>query len=72
MKTVILIFFIIPKKIEKNFMPNDLLMVELDELHRIWNNSNCPPEWPIVRESRVEDTFSYGVRPPLGEFEICA
>jgi hypothetical protein len=27
-------------------------MVKLDELHRIWNNSNCLPEWQIVRKSR--------------------
>jgi hypothetical protein len=32
---------------------NDLLMVELDELHRIWINSNCLPEWQIVRDSRM-------------------
>jgi hypothetical protein len=25
--------------------PNDLLTVKLDELHRIWMNSNCLPEW---------------------------
>jgi hypothetical protein len=29
---------------------NDLLMVKLDEFHRIWINSNCLPEW---RESRM-------------------
>jgi hypothetical protein len=29
--------------------PNDLLMVKLDELHRIWNNSN----WQNVRECRM-------------------
>jgi hypothetical protein len=23
--------------------------VKLDELHRIWNNSNCFREWQIVR-----------------------
>jgi hypothetical protein len=33
--------------------PNDLLMVKLEELHRIWMNSNCLPEWQIVRESRI-------------------
>jgi hypothetical protein len=33
--------------------PNDLLMVKLDELHRIWMNSNCLPELQIVRESRI-------------------
>jgi hypothetical protein len=33
--------------------PNDLLMVKLEELHRIWNNSKCLPEWKIVRESRI-------------------
>jgi hypothetical protein len=33
--------------------PNDLLMVKLDELHRIWMTSNCLPEWQIVRESRI-------------------
>jgi hypothetical protein len=27
--------------------PNDLLMVQLDELYRIWMNSNCLPEWQI-------------------------
>jgi hypothetical protein len=27
--------------------PNDFLMVRLMELHRIWNNSNCLPEWQI-------------------------
>jgi hypothetical protein len=32
---------------------NDLLMVKLDELHRIWINLNCFPEWRIVRESRM-------------------
>jgi hypothetical protein len=29
--------------------PNDLLMVKPDELHRIWNNSNCLHEWQISR-----------------------
>jgi hypothetical protein len=24
---------------------NDLLMVKLEELHRIWNNSKCLSEW---------------------------
>jgi hypothetical protein len=33
--------------------PNDLLMVKLDDLHRIWNNSNCLPEWQIFRERRM-------------------
>jgi hypothetical protein len=28
-------------------------MVKLDELHRIWINLNCLPEWQIVRESRM-------------------
>jgi hypothetical protein len=31
--------------------PNDLLMVKLEELHRIWNNSNCLSEWQIVNKS---------------------
>jgi hypothetical protein len=34
--------------------PNDLLMVKLEELHRIWMNSNCLPEWQIVCECRIE------------------
>jgi hypothetical protein len=33
--------------------PNNLFMVKLEELHRIWMNSNCPPKWQIVRESRI-------------------
>jgi hypothetical protein len=33
--------------------PNDLRMLKLDELYWIWNNSNCLPEWQIVRESRM-------------------
>jgi hypothetical protein len=33
--------------------PNDLLMVKLDGLHRIWINSNCLSEWWIVRESKM-------------------
>jgi hypothetical protein len=33
--------------------PNDLLMVELDEFHRIWNNSNCLPDWQFARKSRM-------------------
>jgi hypothetical protein len=28
-------------------------MVKFDELHRIWSNSKCLPEWQIVRESRM-------------------
>jgi hypothetical protein len=32
---------------------NDLFIVKHEKLHRIWNNSNCLPEWQIVRESRV-------------------
>jgi hypothetical protein len=48
-----------------------LLMVKLEELHQIWMNLNCLPEWLIVRES-IKDAFFYGVRPPLGGFDICA
>jgi hypothetical protein len=33
--------------------PNDLLMVRLDELYRIWNNSNCRLEWHFVRKRRM-------------------
>jgi hypothetical protein len=33
---------------------NDLLMVKLNELHGIWINLNCLPEWRIVRESLTE------------------
>jgi hypothetical protein len=29
------------------------LMLKLEKLHRIWNNSNCLFEWQIVRESRM-------------------
>jgi hypothetical protein len=32
--------------------PNDLLRVRLEELHWIWNNSNCLLEWQI-HESRM-------------------
>jgi hypothetical protein len=32
---------------------NDLLIVTLDELHRIWKILNCPPKWQVVRESRM-------------------
>jgi hypothetical protein len=28
-------------------------MVKLEGPHRIWKNSNCLPEWQIVRESRM-------------------
>jgi hypothetical protein len=33
--------------------PNDLFMVKLDELHQIWMNSNCLPEWQIIRKSSM-------------------
>jgi hypothetical protein len=39
--------------LNEKFLFSDLLMVKLDELHRIWNNSNYLPEWQIVRESRM-------------------
>jgi hypothetical protein len=54
--------------------PNNLLMVKLEELHQIWMKSNCLPEWQIVRESRIVSRthYLYGVRPPLGGFDICA
>jgi hypothetical protein len=32
---------------------NNLLMVKLKELHRIWMNSNCLPKWQIFRERRI-------------------
>jgi hypothetical protein len=33
--------------------PDDVLMVKLDELHRIWINPNYLPKWRIVRENRM-------------------
>jgi hypothetical protein len=47
--------------------PNDLLMMKLDELHRM--NSNCRPEWQIVRENRILSRTYF-----LTEFnlDICA
>jgi hypothetical protein len=33
--------------------PNDLLMVKLEELHRIWNNLKFLSEWYTVRESTM-------------------
>jgi hypothetical protein len=45
--------------------PNDLLMVKLEELHRIWNNSNCLSEWQIVHESRMVSTTQF-----LTEFDL--
>jgi hypothetical protein len=45
--------------------PNDLLMVKLDELHRIWINSNCIPEWQIFRESRMVSRAHF-----LTEFDL--
>jgi hypothetical protein len=44
---------------------NDLLMVKLDELHRIWNNSNCLLEWQIIRESRIGSKTHF-----LTEFDL--
>jgi hypothetical protein len=38
-------------------------MVKFDELHRIWMNSNCLPEWQIVREIPSRTYF-------LTEFEL--
>jgi hypothetical protein len=32
---------------------NERFLVKLEELHRIWNNSNCLPEWQIVLESSM-------------------
>jgi hypothetical protein len=40
-------------------------MVKLDELYRIWNNSNCLPEWQIVRESRMVSRTHF-----LTEFDL--
>jgi hypothetical protein len=40
-------------------------MVKLDELHQIWNNSNCLPEWQIVRESRMVSRTHF-----LTEFDL--
>jgi hypothetical protein len=40
-------------------------MVKLDELHRIWNNSNCLPEWQIVHESRMVSRTHF-----LTEFDL--
>jgi hypothetical protein len=54
---------------------NDLLMVKLKELHRIWNKSNCLPEWQIVRESRIVMRTHFLTEfdhRPLGGFDICA
>jgi hypothetical protein len=45
--------------------PNDLLMVNVKELHRIWNNSNCLPEWQIVHESRIVSRTHF-----LKEFDL--
>jgi hypothetical protein len=45
--------------------PNDLLMVKLEELHRIWNNSNCLPKWLIVREIRMVSRTHF-----LTEFDL--
>jgi hypothetical protein len=45
--------------------PNDLLMVNLGELHRIWMNSNCLPEWQIVHESRMVSRTHF-----LTEFDL--
>jgi hypothetical protein len=45
--------------------PNDLLIVKLDKLHRIWNNSNCLPKWQIVHESRMVSRLQF-----LTEFDL--
>jgi hypothetical protein len=45
--------------------PNDLLMVKIDELNRIWNNLNSLPEWQIVRESRMVSKTHF-----LTEFDL--
>jgi hypothetical protein len=62
--------------------PNNLFIVKLDELHRIWNNSNCLPEWQIVHESRMVSrthflnlhlvylTFGMGLRGVVDESRV--
>jgi hypothetical protein len=40
-------------------------MVKLDELHLIWNNSNCRPEWHILGESRMVSRTHF-----LTEFDL--
>jgi hypothetical protein len=45
--------------------PNDLIMVKLDEHHRIWNNSNCLLEWQIARKSRMVSKTHF-----LTEFDL--
>jgi hypothetical protein len=45
--------------------PNDLLMVKLEELHRIWNNLNCLPESQVVREGRMVSRTHF-----LTEFDL--
>jgi hypothetical protein len=40
-------------------------MIRLEKLHRIWNNSNCLPEWQIVREGRMVSTTHF-----LKEFDL--
>jgi hypothetical protein len=45
--------------------PNYLLIVKLNELHRIWNNLKCLPEWQIVSENRMVSSMHL-----LTEFDL--